>query len=67
MGLPGPLCIFYHASLSERLKACVPVNGPKEDFAAYVEWVLVNNDSSFTVYPVEDNFSTSPTPPPETS
>ncbi|ROL50260.1 hypothetical protein DPX16_19064 [Anabarilius grahami] len=36
-----------------------------EDFAAYVEWVLVNNNSPFTIGPAEDDTST--TPHPETS
>ncbi len=62
------LCVFYYTSLSERSKARVPAGGPKEDFAAFVEWVLVHNDSVFTIGPVEDDFTTSPTPPlPETS
>lgn len=34
--------VFYHTSLSERSKACIPVDGPKEDVAAFMEWVLVN-------------------------
>lgn len=43
-------------------------DGPKEDFAAFVEWVLVNNNSPFTIGPAEDDSISSPTPPlPETS
>ncbi|XDV15065.1 hypothetical protein PO909_015208, partial [Leuciscus waleckii] len=60
-------CVFYHTSLSERSKARIPACGPKEDFAAFVEWVLVNN-SPFTIDPAEDDITTSPTPSlPETS
>ncbi len=66
--LDRSLFVFYYTSLSERSKARVPAGGPKEDFAAFVEWVLVHNDSVFTIGPVEDDFTTSPTPPlPETS
>lgn len=57
--------VFYHTSLSERSKACIPVDGPKEDVAAFMEWVLVNSDSLFTISLAEDH--TSPTPYPETS
>ncbi|XDV46002.1 hypothetical protein PO909_013986 [Leuciscus waleckii] len=39
------LCVFYHTSLRERSKARIPAGGLKEDFAAFVEWVLVNNNS----------------------
>ncbi|KAL0176732.1 hypothetical protein M9458_029062, partial [Cirrhinus mrigala] len=38
----------------DSLPGCIPADGPKEDFAIYVEWVLVHNDSPFTVCPVED-------------
>ncbi len=54
------LCAFYITSLSERCKARLPANGPKENFAACVEWVLENNGLFFSVCPVEDN--SSPTP-----
>lgn len=49
------------------LKAHVPAGGPKENFAAYMEWVLVHNESPFTVCPADNNFTTSPTPLPETN
>ncbi|KTF97464.1 hypothetical protein cypCar_00023353 [Cyprinus carpio] len=60
------LCAFYYASLSERCKARLPGNGPKEDFATFMEWVRENNGSQFTVCPPEEDIS-SPTPEPETS
>ncbi|ROL53998.1 hypothetical protein DPX16_15596, partial [Anabarilius grahami] len=47
----------------ERSKARLPVDGPRGDFAAYVEWVLVNNESPFTICLTEE----SPTPDPEPS
>ncbi|ROI27671.1 hypothetical protein DPX16_22993 [Anabarilius grahami] len=56
------LCVFYHTGLSERSKACIPAGGPTEDFATYVEWVLVNNNSLFTICPAEDDTSTAPHP-----
>ncbi|ROL49044.1 hypothetical protein DPX16_16659 [Anabarilius grahami] len=61
------LCVFYISSLSERSRARLPGSGPQKDFAALVEWVLVSNDSPFTVGPAEDDFATSPTPLPEAS
>ena len=60
------LSAFYYAGLSERCKARLPANGPREDFAAFVEWVLEQNGSPFTVCPAEEEIS-SPTPDPETS
>ncbi|CAM4693872.1 unnamed protein product [Leuciscus chuanchicus] len=47
----------------ERAKARLSVNGPREEFATYVEWVLVYNGLDPIVSP-ED---TSPTPNPESS
>ncbi|ROL52801.1 hypothetical protein DPX16_2307 [Anabarilius grahami] len=65
------LCIYYRTGLSERSKARIPAGGPTEDFAAYVEWVLVNNHSQFTIGPAEDDTSTTPHPetnhPPSTT
>lgn len=34
------LCVFYIASLSERSKALLLVNGPKGNFNFFVDWVL---------------------------
>ncbi|ROL46489.1 hypothetical protein DPX16_21673 [Anabarilius grahami] len=59
------LCIYYRTGLSERSKVRIPAGGPTEDFAAYVEWVLVKNNSQFTIGPAEDD--TSSTPHPETN
>lgn len=59
------LSVFFHTSLSEQAKARLPANGPCEDFSAYVEWVLVNKESEFTIGPEED--TNSPTPNSEPS
>ncbi len=64
--LDRSLCIFYITSLSERCKACLPANGPREDFASFVEWVRENNGSTLTVCPSEEDISI-PTSEPETS
>ncbi|ROL54991.1 hypothetical protein DPX16_5020 [Anabarilius grahami] len=61
------LCVFYHSSLSERSRAHLPGSGPWKDFAAFMEWVLVSNNSPFIIGPAEENFTTSPTPLPETN
>ncbi|XP_073693903.1 thyrotropin-releasing hormone-degrading ectoenzyme-like [Garra rufa] len=60
------LSVFYHASLSEPCKARLPANGPREDFAAFVEWALESNGLYFSVCPVQEDLS-SPTPDPEPS
>ncbi|KAI2650574.1 Streptococcal surface protein A [Labeo rohita] len=54
------------------LKGCTESSGQRsafrvrEDFAAFVEWVLVNNDCPFTVCPSDEDL-TIPTPNPEPS
>ncbi|ROL46284.1 hypothetical protein DPX16_9019, partial [Anabarilius grahami] len=53
---------FYITSLSERSKSCLSADGPREDFAVCVEWMLVYNNSPFAICPAEDD--TSPTPAP---
>lgn len=58
-------------SLNERTKARLPGNGPRGTFAAYLEWVLVNNVSAFTICPAEDditcpNLDPEPSQPPPT-
>ncbi|ROI15309.1 Deleted in malignant brain tumors 1 protein [Anabarilius grahami] len=64
----APRSVFYITSLREQSKARLPADGPREDFAAFVERVLVNNILPFTIGPVEDDIITSPTPAsPETS
>ncbi len=60
------LCVFYITSLSERCKARLPANGPEEDFATFVEWVLERNGLYFSICPAVEDIS-SPTQEPETS
>ncbi|ROI62437.1 hypothetical protein DPX16_5110 [Anabarilius grahami] len=55
------LCVFYYSNLHEWSKVRL-----REYFAVFVEWVLVNNGSAFTICPGEDNI-TSPTLDPEPS
>ncbi|XP_067310697.1 uncharacterized protein [Pseudorasbora parva] len=61
------LSFFYYAGLSDRSKARAPAGSPKEDFAAFVVWVLVPNNSPFTIGPAEEDSGTSTTPPPPTT
>ncbi len=49
------LCVFHITSLSQQCKVHLPAGGPKENFAACVEWVLENNGLFFSVCPAEDN------------
>ncbi len=59
------LCVFYISSLSEWSKACLPGSGPRDNFAACVEWVLENNGLYFSICPADEDIF-SPTPKPET-
>ncbi|XP_052423225.1 uncharacterized protein LOC127966349 [Carassius gibelio] len=61
----GALCTFYNTSLNSKCRALSSEDGPREDFAAFVEWTLARNGSPLTVCPIED--LASPTPDPETS
>lgn len=66
--LEHSVCIFLHTSLNERSKACLTIEGPRGSFTAYVEWVLAQCDSLFTVCPVdEDIASPDSTPEPDPS
>ncbi len=53
------LCTFYKVSLN--------LNGPRRNFAAYVEWVLVSCNSAFINRPRWQGFHQPPTPDPEPS
>lgn len=59
---PLPMSVFL-TSLNEWCIACLPGISPQEDLTTFVEWVLVNNGSTFTICPEED--VTIPTPDPE--
>ncbi len=43
--LDDALCAFYDASLNTTCGAPSSEDGPREDFAAFVEWTLVRNGS----------------------
>ncbi|KAI2650713.1 Protein PHOTOPERIOD-INDEPENDENT EARLY FLOWERING 1 [Labeo rohita] len=59
------LCSFYFAGLNTTTRAQLSGDGPRESFAAYVEWVLVSCNSSLTMDFADDD--TSPTLDPEPS
>ncbi|XP_058606979.1 uncharacterized protein LOC131524173 [Onychostoma macrolepis] len=59
------LCTFYQASLNDECRAWLSGDGPRGDFATFVEWVLVSCGSPLTVD--FENDDTSPTPDPEPS
>ncbi len=58
------LCSFYDASLNTASRAQSSENGPREDFAAFVEWTLARNGSPLTICPVDDLARSTPDPEP---
>ncbi len=44
------LCSFYDASLNTASRALSSEDGPREDFAAFVEWTLASNGSPLTIF-----------------
>ncbi len=58
------LCSFYDASLNTSCRAPSSEHGPREDFAAFVEWTLVRNGSPFTVSSEDDLASSTQDPVP---
>ncbi|KAI2657342.1 Protein PRRC2B [Labeo rohita] len=57
--------LFYHAGLNSESRVQLSGNGPREDFAVFVEWVLVCYGLLLTVDVVDKD--TSPTLDPETN
>ncbi len=69
------LCVFYDASLNTTCRALSSEDGPRVEFAAFVEWTLARNGSPLTISPEDDLArstpahhlpavrSTSPSPP----
>lgn len=55
------LCVFYNTSLNERSKARLPRDGPRGSFAQYVEWVLLNCGSHFSICEAEEEDPVRPT------
>ncbi|KAL1278541.1 hypothetical protein QQF64_025214 [Cirrhinus molitorella] len=60
----GALCSFYNAGLNPACRALLSEDGPRADFAAYVEWTLASNGSSLTIRPEENRASATPDPEP---
>ncbi len=58
------LCAFYDASLNTACRALSSEDGPREDFAAFVEWTLSRNGSPLTVSPEDDLARSTPDPEP---
>ncbi len=56
------LCSFYDASLNTASRALSSEDGPREDFAAFVEWTLARNGSPLTVSPEDDLARSTPFP-----
>ncbi len=60
----GTLCSFYNASLNTACRALSSEDGPRGDFAAYVEWTLARNGSPLAVCPEDDLARSTPDPEP---
>ncbi len=58
------LCAFYNASLNTASRALSSEDGPREDFASFMEWTLARNGSPFTVSAVDDLARSTPDPEP---
>ncbi len=58
------LCAFYDASLNTACRALSSEDGPRAEFAAFVEWTLARNGSPFTVSTEDDLARSTPDPVP---
>ncbi|KAI2656954.1 Protein translocase subunit SecA [Labeo rohita] len=58
------LCAFYDASLDASCRAPSSEDGPRADFAAFVEWTLARNKPSFSACSMENLASATPDPEP---
>ncbi|KAL0153012.1 hypothetical protein M9458_051682, partial [Cirrhinus mrigala] len=58
------LCAFYDASLNASCRAPSSEDGPRADFAAFVEWTLARNKPSFPACSMENLASATPDPEP---
>ncbi len=58
------LCSLYDASLNTACRALSSKDGPREDFAAFVEWTLARNGSPLTVSQEDDLARSTPDPEP---
>ncbi len=57
-------CTFYDASLNTASRALSSKDGPREDFAAFVEWTLARNGSPLTICAMDDLARSTPDPKP---
>ncbi len=57
-------CAFYDSSLNTACRALLSEVGPREDFAAFVEWTLARNGSPLTICPEDDLARSTPDPVP---
>ncbi|KAI2665753.1 IgA FC receptor [Labeo rohita] len=58
------LCAFYDASLNASCRAPSSEDGPRADFAAFVEWTLARNRSSFPACSMKNLAGATPDPEP---
>ncbi|KAL0158677.1 hypothetical protein M9458_046753, partial [Cirrhinus mrigala] len=58
------LCAFYNGSLNASCRAPSSEDGPRADFAAFVEWTLARNRSSFSACSMDNLASATPDPEP---
>ncbi len=58
------LCSFYDASLNAASRALSSEDGPREDFAAFVEWTLASNGWPLIICAVDDLARSTPDPEP---
>ncbi len=58
------LCSFYDASLNTTCRALSSEDGPRAEFAAFVEWTLARNGSPLTVSQGDDLARSTPDPMP---
>ncbi len=58
------LCSFYEASLNTACRALSSEDGPRAEFAAFVEWTLARNGSPLTLSQEDDLARSTPDPEP---
>ncbi|KAI2652665.1 Myosin-1 [Labeo rohita] len=61
---PDDTCVFYNASLNASCRAPSSEDGPRADFATFVEWTLARNRSSFPACSMDNLASATPDPEP---
>lgn len=56
------LCVFYNTNLNDQSMTFLPGDGSQGSIAQYVEWMLLNCGSHFTIYEAEEEELVSPVP-----